>query len=147
MKKSDPLAESSRWWRQAEADYKTAATLWDAEDFSPCAFHAQQAAEKALKAWLYSKGIKAFGHSLVALLASADEESLAEVDESIDEAASALDKHYISTRYPDAFEDQIPAEFYTAELAEEALTWSKQLMQFVGKKLPYLKSDSDDTPH
>jgi HEPN domain-containing protein len=69
---------------------------------------------------------------LVALLARAAEEGYPEPTELMSEAAAELDKHYISSRYPDAFEDQIPADYYTLELAEEALTWSRLLMQYNG---------------
>lgn len=141
----DPLSESVRWWRQAEADLKTAEALFEDDAFSACAFHAQQAAEKALKALLYLRGLRPFGHSLVALLARAAEEGYPESAESISDAASRLDKHYISARYPDAFQDQIPADYYTVELAEEALAWSRLLMQYSGANLSYLRNADDAT--
>jgi HEPN domain-containing protein len=139
----DPVAESERWWRQAQSDLQTAGVLMAEGEFSACAFHAQQASEKALKAILYVRGLRPFGHSLTALLARAAQEGFPSPTTDIEEAAIGLDKHYISARYPDAFEDQIPAEYYTYDLAEEALTWAKVLLQYSGAGLPYLKNDSD----
>ena len=49
---TDAVAESVRWWRQAETDFKTAGLLFDDGAFSACAFQAQPAAEKALKVLL-----------------------------------------------------------------------------------------------
>jgi len=43
-----------QWLKKAESDLKTSKILLDAEvdDYFPCAFHSQQAAEKFLKAYL-----------------------------------------------------------------------------------------------
>jgi HEPN domain-containing protein len=43
-----------QWLKKAESDLKTAKTLLDTEteDYFPCAFHSQQAAEKFLKTYL-----------------------------------------------------------------------------------------------
>lgn len=130
-----PREEAERWWRQAEADLKTARLLFEDKEFGPCAFFCQQAAEKALKALLYLKGIKIFGHSLVGLLGRVTDQGFPEPVESVKEAADRLDKHYISSRYPDAFESQIPAEQYTAKMAEEALQWAQLLLQYSGENL------------
>jgi HEPN domain-containing protein len=140
----DPITESERWWRQAQSDFQTAEVLMAEGEFSACAFHAQQASEKAMKAVLYVRGLRPFGHSLTALLARAEQEGFPSPTTEIEEAAAGLDKHYISARYPDAFEEQIPAEYYTHELAEEALAWATLLLQYSGASLPYLKNDSGD---
>jgi HEPN domain-containing protein len=96
---------------------------------------------------LYVRGLRPFGHSLTALLARAVQEGFPPPAPDIEDAAAGLDKHYISARYPDAFEDQIPAEYYTYELAEEALAWAKLLLQYSGVNLPYLKNeDAATTP-
>ncbi len=134
----DPASESLRWWRQAESDLKTAEVLFDEGAFDACAFHAQQAAEKAVKALLYLRGLRPFGHSVTAL-----QEGFPTPEPEVENAAVGLDKHYISARYPDAFEDKIPAEFYSYELAKEALTWTRLLLHYSGANLPYLKSDSN----
>src|SRR5688572_15341805 len=102
-----PREEADRWWRQAEADFKTAHTLFQNKDFGPCTFFCQQAVEKAFKALLYSKGLKIHGHSLVGLLERVVEADFGEPSDDVRDAADALDKHYISSRYPDAFESQI----------------------------------------
>jgi len=78
-----PREEAERWRLQAEADLNTAQTLFENERFGPCAFFCQQAAEKALKALLYSKGIRVLGHSIVGLLGRVTEEGFPEPDEAV----------------------------------------------------------------
>ena len=114
---------------------KTAHTLFENNDFGPCCFFCQQAAEKALKALLYMKGLRIYGHSLVNLLGRVVTEDYPEPDEAVQQAADRLDKHYISSRYPDALEGQISVDLYTAEMAEEALEWAHSLLQYSGEKL------------
>jgi HEPN domain-containing protein len=67
MKNSD--TESKRWIEQAKYDLNT--SLWNAKGklYAPACFWAQQAAEKAAKSYLYSKGERlVFGHSVAELL-------------------------------------------------------------------------------
>jgi HEPN domain-containing protein len=130
-----PDEEADRWMRQAKSDLETARTLFDAKDFDACSFQAHQAAEKALKALLYSKGGRPFGHSLVGFLAEAAREGFPEPDQDVREAANSLDGHYTSSRYPDAFENQIPAEHYTAQIAQEAVECAQRLMQYSGANI------------
>jgi len=89
---------------------------------------------KSAKISLYSKGRKPFGHSLVGFLSEAVREGFPEPSNAVRDAATGLDKHYTSSRYPDAFESQIPDEAYTVEIAEEALEWAQLLMQYGGAK-------------
>lgn len=135
MSQLTPKEEADRWMRQAEADMKTAKTLFEAKDFAASSFQAQQAAEKALKALLYSKGRKPFGHSLVGLLAEVVKEGFPEPNQDFREATNSLDEHYTSSRYPDAFESQIPAEYYTETIAKEALECAQLLLHYSGENI------------
>jgi len=65
----EPEMESIRWFEQAKYDLKAA--RWNAKGdlFAPACFWAQQAAEKATKAFIYSKGERfVIGHSVAELL-------------------------------------------------------------------------------
>jgi len=65
----NPEYESKRWFEQAEYDLKTAQWNLKGELFAPACFWAQQSAEKAVKAFLYSKGERVvIGHSVAELL-------------------------------------------------------------------------------
>ncbi|MEA3339003.1 MAG: HEPN domain-containing protein [Chloroflexota bacterium] len=125
-----------RWLRQAEDDRDTAEILLNQKRYSACAFHCQQTAEKALKALLYAADARPWGHVLSALLEQALNQGIAEPITEVTQAVDELDKHYISARYPDAFETLIPAEFYTVGMAEEAVEWAETVLQFVRQHLP-----------
>jgi len=97
-------------------------------------FLAQQATEKALKAFLYAQGEEiVLGHSVARLCADAARHQ----PEFAEKARrwSLLDGYYIPTRYPNGLPDGIPAEVYTQDaalgavaLAEEAVVWVEQLL-------------------
>lgn len=129
-------SEAERWLKQAEDDYATADLLFKQGRYSACTFHCHQAAEKALKALLYAAGDRPWGHVLSALLERIASEGIAAPDAEVTKAVGELDKHYISARYPDAFEAVIPADYYTVEMAEEAVEWAQVIIQFVHQHLP-----------
>lgn len=63
------LKEGLRWLDQALADMKTAKDCLKDGNYYATAFFAQQAAEKALKGFLYAQGYRALiTHSVVELL-------------------------------------------------------------------------------
>jgi HEPN domain-containing protein len=92
----DPQSKSLRWWRQAQSDLQTAEILLAEGEFSACAFHAQQASEKALKAMLYVRGLRPFGHSSTARLAHAGQEGFPSPTGEIEDAATGLDTLHFS---------------------------------------------------
>jgi HEPN domain-containing protein len=123
--------EAQRWLSQAQHDLRAAATI-HREGFPETAcFLAQQAAEKALKAYLYAQGERAvLGHAthlLVRQCARYDPAS-----ESLLDACRTLDQYYISTRYPNGLPDGIPHEVYTGAQAEGAVGLARQVLEWVG---------------
>jgi len=61
-------AEASRWLQQAECDYETAVYNQTGTYHNIACFLAQQAAEKALKAFLYASGVEVVrGHAVLEL--------------------------------------------------------------------------------
>ena len=57
----NPQAEARRWMRQAEADLEAAQYLSDGKWYNLACFLSQQAGEKGVKAFLFSKGPKMYG--------------------------------------------------------------------------------------
>ncbi|MHA1670581.1 MAG: HEPN domain-containing protein [Promethearchaeota archaeon] len=74
-------------------------------------FHSQQAAEKALKALLYFNNINGWGHSIFTLLEKYKELKKLDFND-LSRYPLNLDKHYITTRYPDALPDLAPHKVY-----------------------------------
>src|SRR5438309_4902807 len=68
--KPDAGTEGQRWLAQAENDLAFAALASREGFFAQACFNSQQAAEKALKAFLYARGAEqAIGHSVADLAA------------------------------------------------------------------------------
>jgi HEPN domain-containing protein len=127
--------EAGRWFSQAQADLKTAEILFESGRHYMVCFLSQQIAEKALKAFLYSKGRDlVFGHSVIKLC-----EYCAEYDERFDELKKEiknLDQFYIEARYPNGLPESVPAEFFDENDAESALYMARRAMEVVEEAVP-----------
>jgi HEPN domain-containing protein len=94
-----------------------------------CAFHCQQAAEKALKAFLAWSNEPPFRtHDLPALLDRCL--ALEPAFVALQPVAETLDVYLTAGRYPDTEPEPSSAE------AEEAIQLAEQLLTFVGDRLP-----------
>src|SRR5437764_9678097 len=109
------------WLRQAEADIEHAGSAMEDEAFEWSCFAAQQAAEKGLKAVFYHLHGDPWGHSLLALMQGLVDPARALVTPALLDAARALDKQYIPTRYPNGFAQGAPTDYYTQRDADEAI--------------------------
>ena len=101
----------NRWkdWRdQAERDLRHAQHAVEDGDYEWSAFAAQQAAEKALKALIMTRGGEPWGHSIIELVEALPKDLPVPPD--LIEAASHLDKHYIPARYPNGFASGYPGK-------------------------------------
>ena len=131
--KRNPLEEGRRWLLQAERDLDDAEFCLSGKRYNLACFLAQQASEKALKAFLYAKGEEyVFGHSVAELLKRA-----IEYDESFKDCrnASVLDKYYIPTRYPNGLPGGVPYEAFDEADAKRAIELAKSVIEIVKKKL------------
>ncbi len=120
-------ARSHDWFRQAEADLAHARYALTGGHHEWACFAAQQAAEKAAKAAHQSLGQDAWGHSVTELLESL-RETVPEIDETVMDAARALDKLYVPTRYPNGLPAGAPADFYTKREGERAIDDAKTVL-------------------
>ncbi|MFA6110085.1 MAG: HEPN domain-containing protein, partial [Candidatus Latescibacterota bacterium] len=94
-----PEQEGQRWLAQARQDLEAAAVLRESGHRNLTCFHAQQAAEKGVKAFLYAQGLdEVWGHSVAILLR--DAATYQERFAALRPIGAALDKFYITTRYP-----------------------------------------------
>ena len=131
--KPEPRAEGRRWLVQAEDDLRFAELAARERFFAQACFNSQQAAEKALKAFLYARGAEqVMGHSVADLAAECArlEPEFAELKE----RAAPLDQFYLSTRYPNSLPGGIPAEAFTARDAERALEMAREVIAVVRRR-------------
>lgn len=127
--------EFARWLRQAEHTLESARRDVAEADLAWGAFKAQQAAEFALKALLRGLGQPAMGHSVRRLLEEVRALRIAPPPE-LSDAARRLEMHYIPSRYPDAYPEGSPFEFYTPDVAAQALDDAQATLAFVRGTVP-----------
>lgn len=124
-----------KWFVQSEADLKASKDSLEAGNYNWSSFQAQQSAEKALKAFLYSEGYTSIiTHSIKELVREC-EKIEAEFNE-LGSEARFLDMFYIPTRYPNGLAgDLAPAEFYEKEDALKCLNSAELILKKVKKFL------------
>jgi HEPN domain-containing protein len=130
--------EAERWLTHARDEFADADELRHRQRFYMALFHFQQAAEKALKAYLLAavKSVEVLRtHAvgdLVATATAADPEF-----ESL-RPAKRLDQYYLPTRYPNSLPGGIPSRFYDdPDEAAEASRLAGAVLELVGRKLGF----------
>ena len=126
-------ARTEDWHKQARHDLAHARRAADGGDFEWACFAAQQAAEKALKAVFQKAGAEARGHSVLGLLKNLP--AAFGVDALLEEAGRELDRHYIPARYPNAYPEGAPYEFYTEADAWRAIAHAENVLRFCERHL------------
>jgi HEPN domain-containing protein len=132
--KPEPSMEGRRWLVQAENDLQFAELASREGFFAQACFNSQQAAEKALKAFLYARGAEqVMGHSVADLAAECGR--LEPEFAGLKARAAPLDQFYLSTRYPNSLPGGIPAEAYGSSDAERALDMAREVIEAVKRRL------------
>lgn len=124
---------SDDWLGQARGELAAARDLLAGGHWAWCCFTSQQAAEKALKGALEHFHAGRLGHNLNELRESLEAHTA--VPTPIQEACARLNRHYIPTRYPDAFPSGSPVAQFFERDAQEALADAEEVIQFVGSTL------------
>lgn len=126
----DPRDEGRRWLDQSVRDLEAARFNADGSQHNIACFLCQQAAEKAVKAFLVLREEEAiWGHSVAELCDRA-----ATIDSTFGDlrpTAAALDRHYIPTRYPNGLPGGLPADAFSAEDAERAIAQASSIIEAV----------------
>jgi HEPN domain-containing protein len=116
---------------QAEDDLEAAGVLRNAGKHAQACFMAQQAAEKALKAALYSHLRHSRTHVLMDLVNDVDENA----PETMMEYARVLDGYYIPTRYANGHDSGAPFKYYAAQQSEQAIEYARVLIDFARSRM------------
>ena len=129
--------ESRRWLVQARDELADADELRRRGRFYLALFHFQQAAEKALKAYLHltmrSKEEVFTTHSLEELL-----QKVRAMDRDFRgvKDAKKLDEYAIRTRYPDSLPGKIPSRYFDdPQEAAEAMRLAQDVVELAGRKI------------
>jgi len=121
--------EVKNWFKQAEADLRSARNSKKSFDHYMSVFASQQAVEKALKALCLYK-LREFprGHSIIYLAQKVD------VPEYMLSGIRDLNPEYLSTRYPDMAAG-VPAELYDERIAARHLETAGEVIEWVRKQI------------
>ena len=118
--------EALEWLRAAEDDLEDAKVLLRAGRYAGAAFHAHQAAEKALRAVIIAarRELPPRIHNLLELA-----RILGVRDEKLLEALRRLNPHYRVARYPDAA-NGVPMEVYSESIASELVSLAERVVEW-----------------
>ncbi len=122
--------EARRWLLQAEQDLDDAEFNLSGGRYNVACFLAQQSAEKALKAYLFSKEAEeVWGHSVAELCK--DVQTFDPEFNQLETKAGPLDKYYIPTRCPNALPGGIPSKAFDENDATSAIRLARELIEFI----------------
>ena len=131
---ADYRKEGARWFRQAIQDLDDAGFSRDGSRFNLACFLGQQAAEKALKAYLYHRGAEdVWGHSLIDLCEDAKLFDM--FFDTVKSEARQLDKYYEITRYPSYLPSGIPSEAFDEVDADRSIELAQGVVDFVRERI------------
>ena len=131
---TDYLAEGARWLRQARQDLEDAQFLRDNGKHNLACFQGQQAAEKAIKAYLYHKRVEdVWGHSLLDLCEDAKLFDM--MFDTVKSEARQLDKYHYITRYPEFLPSGTSSEAFDELDADRSIYLSRQVLDFVAERM------------
>lgn len=121
------------WVRKARSDLLAAKALMEAGAFDACCFHAQQAAEKLLKAYLTHRDVRfPFTHNLMKLLRLAVRKDRAFAD--LETVGRLLTPYAVELRYDQEF-------WPDPEVARRAHQAAEAVAEFALARLPPAVAD------
>lgn len=122
------------WLNFAKIDLGASSILLHEGSYTTASFHAQQATEKLLKAYLRHKDRRVpKTHKLITLLVIVEKAGLKEIDP---KDIAFLDKFYTPTRYPDAYYGSLPRGLPTRKEAEKALEIAEEIFEIIKGLIP-----------
>ena len=133
---------SESWLRFARDDLHMAELALKDGLHNQVCFHAQQCAEKSLKAWLvHNDESVPRTHRMADLLTLVSADFL---DEALEDRLLLLDRFYIPTRYPDALPGSLPDGLPEEKDALEALEVAKDILRSIERQL--LRGENKSQP-
>jgi HEPN domain-containing protein len=136
--------EYERWHQAAERNLIDAQVLTDAGSHHSACFHAEMAAQLVIKGLLHGVGARDKGHDLVRLGEALTDAIGVKLPEELQAGLQLLSRHYIPTRYPDAYPAGTPGEHYSAKDADTAIAEAKAVADFVSSCWQQLIERTDE---
>ena len=126
--------EGLRWLQQSQKDLNDAEFNQEGNRFNIACFLGQQAAEKAIKGYLYFRGSEdVWGNSLIDLCEDAKIFDM--FFDTVKSEARQLDKYYYITRYPEFLPSGPSYDAFQIEDSERAIELSRIIVDFVAERV------------
>src|SRR5271157_1683082 len=122
------MDRSKDWFAQAESDLEFGKTAASTGHHEWAAFIAQQSAEKAVKALVQALRGAVRGHSITEILRSLPPS--VKVSQEVLQSAQALDKVYVTSRYPNGFASGRPADYFNGTDSQDFLEHARRILEF-----------------
>ncbi len=120
------------WFKQAQNDLLWAEDTLKTQRWAQVCFIAQQIAEKCLKAYaLFLEYDQIRSHSITQICKAL------KINGELENMGKKLDLYYISSRYPDAFPEGAPFEYFTEDQAAEALNFAKRISSIIAERINF----------
>ncbi|MEM2925964.1 MAG: HEPN domain-containing protein [Candidatus Bathyarchaeia archaeon] len=129
--------EYERWIKSSKRTLDSAKGDCERGEYNWVCFKSHQSAELAVKALLHGLGLHAYGHSISGLLARKG----LRIPQEILQGAKTLDKYYVPTRYPNAWVEGSPEDYYTHKDAKEAIEYAEAIIKWVEEIWKSLKEE------
>ncbi len=126
------VERSKDWLHQANRDIAQAKSSLREGFYEWACFAAQQAAEKAVKGLIQSRGGEAWGHSVAGLIDAVSEEIR---PVALRDKALELDQAYIPSRYPNAHPASFPGNTFTKTMAERLINYAEEIVSYCQTKV------------
>jgi HEPN domain-containing protein len=129
---AESRAEAERWLAASREDLAASRHVAAGGFHAAACFHAQQAAEKAMKAVHFARGARVvLGHSVHKLIESLGPSTLT----SFVSAARELDLLYIPSRYPNGLQSGTPGEAFGVEQSSRAIEQASALVDAAAREI------------
>jgi HEPN domain-containing protein len=122
------------WLKMAERDLGLAEVAAASGFHEGAAFHAQQCAEKAVKALVQSLHGAVRGHAIAEILRQLP--ASVNLPAEILNAAQQLDKVYVISRYPNGFASGNPSDYFNGNDSRELMAYAKQILAWCRSQIP-----------
>ena len=122
------MNRAADWLKMAERDLGYAEVGAASGYHEGAAFHAQQCAEKAVKALVMSLHGAVRGHAVTEIIRQLP--ASVKVPAEILNAAQQLDKVYVTSRYPNGFAWGTPSDYFSEKDSRELIAYGKQVLEW-----------------
>jgi HEPN domain-containing protein len=122
------MNRAADWLKQAERDLGLAEVAANAGYHEGAAFHAQQCAEKAVKALVQSLHGAVLGHAATDILEQLPPS--VKPPAGILNATQRLDKVYVTSRYPNGFASGSPGDYFNEAESRELIGYAQQVLDW-----------------